>query len=98
MTYWRESDLDRLIAATGGVDVTVGATTVKGHVDIVDESVLQGLGMDIAAEVTQIMVKTGAFASLVEGTAITADGVVYTILRSQRMDDGALTLIHVARA
>lgn len=98
MAFFGFSDIDAMIAATGGVDVTVGATTVKGLVDIADESVLQGQAADFVGHVVSVTVKTGALTGLAEGVALTADGVNYQVMRVQQIDDGALTLIHVARS
>ena len=97
MTFFRETDIDRLIARAGGVDVTIGAVTAKGIVDVADESVLQGQAADFLGQVVSIRVRTGVFPGLVEGAAVVADGVNYRVMQSQQIDDGALTMIHAAR-
>jgi hypothetical protein len=97
VTFYRASDIDVMLAEFG-VDVTVGATTAKAIVDVSDESVLQGQAADFVGEVVTITVKSGVFATLAEGDSLTADGVNYRVMRVQRVDDGALTLAHVARS
>ena len=94
--FYRASDID-LMLAEFGVDVTVGATTVKGLLDIADESLLQGQAADFLGKTHSITVKTGALPGLEEGVAITADGIALQVMRTQQIDDGALTVILAAR-
>jgi hypothetical protein len=98
MPFWHEQDIDTQIAQTGGVDVTLGAVTVKGLVDIADESLVQGAAATFYGKTVVITVKTGAFGpELAEDAAITADGVAYRVQQVLQIDDGALTVIHAAR-
>jgi hypothetical protein len=106
MTFFRETEIDEIIAATGGVDVkltSVGAPTVKGLVDIADESLLQGQAASFLGPVVEIQVRTthlavgGALAGLAEGINLVADGVTYRTMQVQQIKDGAVTLIHAAR-
>ena len=97
MTFFRFGDIDGLIAGTGGVDVTFGATTVKGLIDIADESLEQGQAASLYGNVVTIEVKTGSLPLLAEGDAITADGIAYQVMRVRQIDDGALTVINAAR-
>ena len=99
MGFFRASDIDSLIAATGGVDVTlveVGAVTVKGLVDTVDESLLQDGTSDFQGQSTVVTVKTGAIATLAVGKEIIVDGVHYRVMRFRQTGDGALTEVNVA--
>lgn len=98
MPFFGAADIDAIIAATGGVDVTLGGTTVKGLLDITDSSVVQGQAADFMAETVSVTVKTGALTGLEEGAALVADGVAYIVQRVQRIDDGALTVAYIARS
>lgn len=98
MPFFGESDIDALIAATGGRDCTIGAVTVKGLVDIIDEAYLQDGSSTLQGKSVTVTVKTGAFATLAVGNTMTVDGVSYRVMRfDQAAGDGALTEIHVAR-
>jgi hypothetical protein len=96
MTFFRSADID-LMLAQFGVSVTVGATTVKGLVDIVDESLLSDASVSFDGQSVQVTVKTGALPTLAVGSALVADGVSYRVMRVRQIDDGALTVINVAR-
>jgi len=97
MTFFRASDIDDLIATCGGLDVTLGATTVKGLIDIADESIESGQAATFYGKVVTIAVKTGTLPGLAEGAALTADGVAYRVQRVVQIDDGALTVINAVR-
>lgn len=98
MGFFNASDIDAMIVATGGVDIVLGATTVKGLLDIADESLLQGQAADFLGNTLSIVVKTGALPGVVEGSSVTADGIACRVMRVQQIDDGALTLILAARS
>lgn len=97
MPFFRAADIDLILADTG-VDVVLGVTTVKGLLDIADESLLQGQAADFLGQTMLITVKTGALPGLAEGSSITADGIACRVMRVQRTDDGALTSILAAQS
>ena len=102
MTFYGAADINGMLAEFG-VSVTLntpGGGTVKGIVDITDESYAPSDAATggIVGTVT-VTVKTGALgAGLVEGASVTVDGVVYRVQRTQQIDDGALTKLFVAAA
>jgi len=97
MGFFRFGDIDSLIARCGGVDVTFGVITVKGILDIADESLEQGQAASLYGRVVTIQVKTGAFTGLAEGAAIVADGLAYRVMQVRQIGDGALTVIQAVR-
>jgi len=98
MSFFRQADIPRMYAHLGDVDVTFGATTIRGARTIADESLLQGQAADFIANAITVEVETEALPGLAEGLAITIDGIACQILRVQQTDDGALTLVQAARA
>jgi len=97
MTFFRETDIDRQIARLGGVDVTIGSVTVKGLVDVIDESLLEDGSSDLQGQTVTVTVKTGSLPALAVDAAITADSVAYQVTRFKQIGDGATTEISVAR-
>lgn len=94
--FFGAGDIDRMLARFGQ-DITIGSVTVKGVVDLVDESYASDPGASLLVGTTAIRVKTGAFGSaLAVGATLTTDGVTYRVQRFQRIDDGAITLIYAA--
>lgn len=96
MSFFKSSRIDALLARCGQ-DVTIGATTTKGVIEMVDESYASDPGASLLVGTTAIRVKSGAFGSaLAVGATLTTDGVTYRVQRFQRIDDGAITLIYAA--
>lgn len=91
MTFLGNAQLQAILnRCPDRVDVTVGATTVKGVVDREDEAMLQA-NPDMIGKLISVVVKTDALAGLTEGVAITVDGVAHKVFRSFEYGDGALT-------
>lgn len=78
-----------------GVDITLGANTVKGLVDRADGRVLQGDGGMAAVIGRDVLVtlQTGSLAGLVVGASITVDGVSYKVASLLAVEDGELTQV-----
>lgn len=98
MTFLGESDIDVMLAdlsgAGGAVDVTLGATTVKGIMDhdaleVLDEEGRPGV---IGSE-KSVHVKTGALSGLTSGASITVGGTSYKVLKVLPYGDGAMTRV-----
>lgn len=90
-TFFGASDINALYA-DAGVSVTVGATTVRGIQDSVDEEMLREQFPHLIGRVVTVRVKTGALVLAVNGS-ITVDGVAYKIHSIAAIDDGAETLV-----
>lgn len=98
MGFFGAERIDEQLLRCGAVNVSVGAVTVKGLVDVVDESLVTDSVSDLQGQSVVVTVKTGAIAGLSPGQTLIADGVTYRVMRTGQIDDGALTVIHVARS
>ena len=98
-TFFGDADAQALIDASGGVPVTVGATTANGLRRVRDdqESLESGPSFLTSTEVS-VIVRTTTFAGLLtRGAAITVEGVVYKIVRAEQIEDGGLTRVYCAK-
>lgn len=95
MAYFRVADIPGLLADFG-VDVVLGATTVKGLVDDGEELMLEGEA-SVALQQGQksVIVQTGALPGLQVGSAVTVDGQSHTVRERRKIGDGALTRLLV---
>ncbi len=97
MSFLGESDigvmLADLAAAGGGVDVTLGSTTVKGLLDCEAIELLGGEMPGVVAAEEAVHVQSGALPGLASGEAITVDGHAYVVLKVFAYGDGAMVRI-----
>lgn len=94
MTFFSDEDIDAMIEATGGVDVTVAGVTAKGlrrrpGVEVLGDGEVPAVE-DLAEVVT---VRTGAFPALAIGVAIDVDGTLLKVQSALPIEDGALTRV-----
>jgi len=83
-----------MIDASGGEPVTIGAQTINGLVDVVDEEILVAQGFaGLVGKSVLVRVKTGAFSSLADGVTVTVRGTPYKARSIQQEGDGALTQV-----
>ncbi len=81
-----------------GVDVVLGANTVKGILERETDVAIDGL--DVATEVGRISVaiKENSLPGLAKGAAITVDGVSYQVRRNEpHPRDHYYTRVHLAK-
>lgn len=97
MTFLGESDIAAMLAdltsAGGGVEVTLGSTTVHG---ILDREAVELFGGEMPAVIAAdevVHVQSGALAGLASGVSITVEGVAYVVLKALPYGDGAMTRI-----
>lgn len=92
MAFYGESDIPTMLAEFGA-DVTIGAETVKGLVDIEAAHLVQSETYVQGKNVVAI-IKTGSLAGLAVNATIIVDGVTYKVREHVPHDlDGALTKI-----
>ena len=85
--------LSDLAAIGGGVEVTLGATTVHGVLDRGALELLQGEMPGVVAADEIVHVPTGSLPGLASGASITVDGVAYVVLKVMPYEDGAMTRV-----
>jgi len=91
------SDIAAILAdlkeAGGGVDVTLGATTVTALLDVEAAELFQG-DMPPAISADQVVhLPVGALPGLVSGAAVTVDEIPYLILKVHPYGDGAMARV-----
>ena len=97
MDYFGAEDIDDLIAATGGLPVSLTVSGQQhdtlGLVDIADEELIRDVqvGAVFTGKVTSVVVKTGTLPGVAEGSSITVDGTAMLVVAARQIDDGALT-------
>jgi hypothetical protein len=97
MSFLGESDIAAMLAdlavAGGGVEVTLGATTVHG---LLDREAVELFGGEMSAVIAAdevVHVQSGAIAGLSSGASITVAGVAYVVLKVLPYGDGAMTRV-----
>lgn len=91
MAFWREADIDTMLAGLGGVPVVHGLETGMGLLESFDEHLLAGQDASLIGKVSALTVKTSAFPTLKVGEPVTVAGSPYTVTDRLRLEDGALT-------
>lgn len=94
MPAFGASDVQAMLD-TFGVPVVLGAVTAKGIFDN-PEAVLEG-SPDMAAARPTVLVKTGTFPALATGADLTVDGEAFKVAGFHRVEDGATTIIDLAK-
>ena len=97
MTFLGESDiasmLSDLAASGGGVDVTLGTTTVTGLLDREAAEILGGEMPAVVAADELVHVRSDSLPGLASGVSITVGGTDYVVLKVLPYGDGAMTRI-----
>lgn len=97
MSFLCEADvaamLSDLAEAGGGVDVTLGATTVTGLLDREAVEILGGEMPAVVAADEIVHIRSGALSGLASGAPVTVGGVDYVVLKVLPYGDGAMTRI-----
>ena len=97
MSVLGEADVAAILAdleeAGGGVDVTLGATTVTGLLDREAVEVLGGEMPAVVAADETVHVRSGALPGLASGAPVTVGGTDYVVLKVLYYGDGAMTRI-----
>ena len=97
MGFLGETDIAAMLAdlaaAGGGVDVTLGATTVTGLLDREAAELLGGEMPALVAADEIVHVQSGTLPGLASGMPITVGGTSYVILKVLPYGDGAMTRI-----
>lgn len=82
-----------------GVDVTVGAATVKGLVDRADGQLLAENGMaGLVGRAVVVTVQTGSLPGVAEEGAITVDGAALKVRSVRVIEDGEITQVLCAES
>lgn len=90
-------DLDAIMADTLlSVPVVMGAQSTRGHFDWADVVEKDHAGFDVLVKHRLVRIRTGTLTSITNGSAITVDGVAYTIHDANVRDDGTLTDVLLA--
>jgi hypothetical protein len=97
MTFLGESDIAEMLAdlaqAGGGVEVTLGPTTVTG---LRDNEAVELFGGDMPTVISAdevIHVQSGVLPGLASGASLTVDGIGYVALKVLLYGDGAMTRV-----
>jgi len=92
--YLGESDITAILvdlaAAGGGVQVTLGGTTVTGLLDREAVELLGDQMPGVVAAEEMVHVQSGALPGLQSGAAITVGGTAYVVLKVLPYGDGAM--------
>jgi hypothetical protein len=85
-------DLRNMIAAAGGVNVTIGGVTVKGLLRAPDSELLQG-EPDLAGRAVSVLVVTEDLPAITAGMAVEIDGESMKVHRTMR--EGAVKVTRI---
>ena len=89
-------DLRQMIAALGGVDITIGGTTVKGLLRKPDAPFFEAQDTDselVDGRVVTALVVSGDLSGLAVGAAATVNGESMRVHRYMAESDGSVTRI-----
>ena len=97
MSVLGEADVAAMLSdmaeAGGGVNVTLGTTTVTGLLDREAVEILGGEMPAVVAADEIVHVRSGALPGLASGSQVTVDGTDYVVLKVLPYGDGAMTRI-----
>ena len=91
MTLQTAAEVEAMIEDTGGDTVVFGGVTTYGHVDYVDEEILEGGELATVVRVRTVLVATGILPNLDRDTTIVVGGTMYVITDHRVENDGAET-------
>ena len=88
-------NLDVFFSTGGfGLAVTAGSDTGVGILDMPSEIIADGV---VLTTDYKLLVKTADFPALTRGTAITVDGINYTVREPMLLDDGKITQVMIMK-
>ena len=90
MALQTPAQIEAMIKATGGETVVFGGVTTYGHVDYLDEEMLDGQLVTIG-RVRTLLIATGILSSIDRGETIIVDGTTYKIIDHRAESDGLET-------
>lgn len=91
-------DLRAAIAALGGVEVTIGSTTVLGLLRKPDVEMLQTGETNLIGRAVTVLVVTDDLPGLSVGASITVDGEAMKVNRHLAESDGSVTRLLCTKA
>ena len=91
MALHSSAQIEAMIKATGGETVLFGGVTTYGHVDYLDEEVLEDGQLVTIARVRTLLIATGILSSIDRGETIVVDGTTYVITDHRTENDGLET-------
>ena len=90
-----QEDLDAFFDTPGfTVPVVFGDTTGVGYFQSPDEIIADGL---VLTTDYAVIVKTSDFSTVTNGSAMTVDGVAYTVREPMRLDDGKIMRVMLTK-
>lgn len=92
------ADLDAAIAALGGVDITIGSTTVKGLLRKPDAELFQSDEPQLVGRAVTVLIPSGSLPGLVVEAAIAVAGESMKVYRVLAESDGSVTRILCKKA
>lgn len=92
MAFFGEDDIEVMLADMG-VDVTLGADTVKALLNIGDEEIYPGGTAPVLGKDIEVFLKTNSLPGLVKGASIVVDGSSYIAGEPRQYGDGAMTRV-----
>lgn len=101
MSFFRQSDLQAMLAGSGGHNfklASLGSGTTKGFVDIIDEALIQDSSLSLGGSTTAVTIETGSLIGLDVGSELIdlTDNVHYRVQQFNQIGDGAVTVIYAA--
>ena len=101
MSFLGESDIAAMLAdlaaAGGGVDVTLGPTTVKGLLDREAAELFGGEMPGVVSADEVVHVQSGALPGLASGASVMVGGTAYVVLKVLPYGDGAMSWVALRR-
>ena len=91
MALQTAAEVEAMIEDTGGDTVVFGGVTTYGHVDYVDEEILEGGELMTIGRVRSVLVATGILANIARDETIVVGGTTYVITDHRVENDGAET-------
>lgn len=91
MALQTAAQIEAMIKATGGETVVFGGVTTYGHVDYLDEEVLEDGQLVTIARVRTVLIATGILSKFDRGSTITVAGTRYVITDHRAESDGLET-------
>jgi hypothetical protein len=91
-TVWRDADIPTMLQATGAVPITIDGTQGIGLMDWNDQLLVgDQTEAQVIVGMPMLTVQTSAFPNVKVDSAVTVDGVNYTVRERLKYGDGGLT-------
>ena len=91
MALQTAAEVEAMIEDTGGDTVVFGGVTTYGHVDYVDEEILEDSQLVTIARARTVLIATGILSGIDRDETIVVDGTTYVITDHRVENDGAET-------